>query len=558
MYTEAACAASAVSGSSCTAAARSAIQAKIYEAVSETNQTYRNSSIEQRLSLVYVDTIDYTEADSMSLDLDRLALQDPFETLKTRSGPYLEDVHDLRDRYAADAVVMVTKPTNLYGPGAPSGISTQMKVAVATWLPTQAFAVVPQDSLNGVLSFGHELGHVMGADHNAGPTETAHPFPFSHGFVMPNPTSDLTTPWRTVMAESTPQCPATAGGCIRLPTWSNPLEAQDGDFMGIPNAADNVRALNSTAETVANYRTSSVCGQDVWMKDTWQDTGAQPDPWQAQKPMWNSPDIWVRNIRDADGGLQHQHEHQNPVPGATNWAYVKVHNGGPATTGNLELRMNNSLGIGWPLGWSVIESKPLALSASSTTIEEFRLAPGVNPSGLLARWVSASDPMKTPEGPAIESNTRANNNIVWRNGLVMELGETSEQATELIVENPSQTPTHASIDLLLRSGADRPLPRFAKITVTMDEALARAWSQGGRKGSGYELREKTLQITAPKASLRDVNLAPGFEGKLRLTVSRVGSDFTAGDSFTIDVVQSQLVDKAQKILGGVRFDVRAE
>ena len=73
----------------------------------------------------------------------------------------------------------------------------------------------------------------------------------------------------------------------------------------------------------------------VWMKDTWSDTGLEPDPAQAALPMWESPYIWVRTTQDTL--LIHQHEHMNPIKDQPNFIYVKIHNGGAATSGNLEV-----------------------------------------------------------------------------------------------------------------------------------------------------------------------------------------------------------------------------
>ena len=73
--------------------------------------------------------------------------------------------------------------------------------------------------------------------------------------------------------------------------------------------------------------------------------------------MWKSPYIWIRHSPDADGGWEHQHEHQNPISGRPDWAYVKMHNGGLKATGVLELRMAKaSTGLAWPSSWTWVES----------------------------------------------------------------------------------------------------------------------------------------------------------------------------------------------------------
>ena len=56
--------------------------------------------------------------------------------------------------------------------------------------------------------------------------------------------------------------------------------------------------------------------------------------------MWQSPYIWVRTTQDTD--RIHQHEHQTPALNSDSFIYVKLHNGGAATTGTLELYFAHS------------------------------------------------------------------------------------------------------------------------------------------------------------------------------------------------------------------------
>src|SRR6185436_6482792 len=99
--------------------------------------------------------------------------------------------------------------------------------------------------------------------------------------------------------------------------------------------------------TVANFRCTSPGADNVWAKDTWNDTGAEPDPATAGEAMWKSPYIWVRRTQDAT--LTKQHQHENPVNGVQNFVYVKLHNGGGDTSGNLNLYFAQaSAGLSWP------------------------------------------------------------------------------------------------------------------------------------------------------------------------------------------------------------------
>jgi hypothetical protein len=245
----------------CTAAGKLAIEADMVVAKGETNTTYTRSGVNHHISLAHVDTADiagspYTEGDALLDELNRLQEQGWVETLVTgEAAPLLDHVHALRDQYSADAVVMITKRTDQFQPKAACGLATQMRVED----PSQAigaFAVVPVDCATGNFSFAHELGHVMGADHDVDSFPSPHPFAFSHGLTMPHPSGDE-APWRTVMAENTSACAEANSevGCIRLAYWSNQDMVYGGDKMGT-GTADNRNALNATADTVANYRVS--------------------------------------------------------------------------------------------------------------------------------------------------------------------------------------------------------------------------------------------------------------------------------------------------------------
>jgi len=277
-YTEAACAAASNSLTQCTQSGRSAIKAKVDQAVGEANQTYMNSSVNQRLSLVHFDSVgSYSEA-TVLRDLDLLRLfGDAEREFTNETTTYMDNVHPLRDQYAADVVVLVTRPTDRYPSGAAGGLATPMTANAASQ-EQQAFAIVPLDTLTGVFAFAHELGHVMGADHDAGSPGDTPPYLYSHGFTKTNPLTAGIAPWRTVMAYNTDACTAAAPlpcgcvataqntgacgpeqppcGCALLPYWSNPYKYHHGDAMGTTATANNHEALNKTADTVANYRVS--------------------------------------------------------------------------------------------------------------------------------------------------------------------------------------------------------------------------------------------------------------------------------------------------------------
>ena len=121
-----------------------------------------------------------------------------------------------------------------------------------------AFATVPVGKLT---TFAHELGHVMGVDHEREEGSINLPFPYSHGYVLRGVRDEERGfDYKTIMTA--------AGGT--LPRFSNPRQRFRGAPLGVPGEeptlsvdgpADAARSMNETRRVVANYRRSSTrCG----------------------------------------------------------------------------------------------------------------------------------------------------------------------------------------------------------------------------------------------------------------------------------------------------------
>ncbi|HSJ56439.1 MAG TPA: M12 family metallo-peptidase [Anaerolineae bacterium] len=227
----------------------SAIEDLIYLAVAESNTSYANSAITQRLRLVHAAEVSYLESGDIELDLIRL---------RQTSDSYMDAVHSWRDTHGADEVLMLVA-----NGGGFCGISYMMDSVSGTFA-SWAFAVVQLDCATGYYSFAHELGHNMGARHDWYQDGSITPYTYAHGYV------NAVDRWRTVMAYDW-ECSDAGYNCTRLPYWSNPEVWYGGDPMGIPEGtgtgcapgvprpncdADNRKTLNNTAYTVANFRPS--------------------------------------------------------------------------------------------------------------------------------------------------------------------------------------------------------------------------------------------------------------------------------------------------------------
>lgn len=253
---------------------QTAIEQLIATAVSETNTSYANSQIAQRIRLVHTAPVEYTEVSNFGTSLAEL---------RAGSGPGLEGVAALRDQYGADLVMMLIHPT------APSACGiAYVQNSVSTAFASSGFSVTDTSCMSPGFTFAHELGHNMGAHHDWYVSASQVPFPYAHGYVNPAPGHR----WRSIMAYND-RCSSQGFSCRRLLAWANPdqfinpycefgsgfvcnqaLWSLPGVRMGVPSGtkancqtgqlnsiecdADDRRALNNTALTVANFRQSVV------------------------------------------------------------------------------------------------------------------------------------------------------------------------------------------------------------------------------------------------------------------------------------------------------------
>ncbi|MEQ1678643.1 MAG: M12 family metallo-peptidase, partial [Chitinophagaceae bacterium] len=301
------------------------MEAFVYLCIYFTNLSYQNSNVNLAMHLVHHERVTYTETGNENTDLTMLQ--------GTADGQ-MDNVHALRNAHGADLVSMITETMGGCG-------LANRQFPVTAGFESSAFSVVKRTCAAAGLSFAHETAHNMGARHDCAnaltggvPSAGA-----NHGHVVSAPADGSGSSWRTVLAYNV----CTGGPCTRIPYFSNPLlvfsptAAAATDPMGTAAAAgvctnDNTTVLNNAAAIVANFRCSSPGVANVWMRDTWDDTGLQPDPATAGQSMWRSPYIWIRNSAQ-DPTFQHQHEHENPKIGIPNWIYVKMHNGGVADNG---------------------------------------------------------------------------------------------------------------------------------------------------------------------------------------------------------------------------------
>jgi CheY-like chemotaxis protein len=228
------------------------ILGKIREAVFHANESYRTGDVRQRITLVHSQQVDYLEKGSDWADLQELDHNMPRSTFRTV-------LDGLRSQHQADIVVLVTKEVQAQES---CGRANQLQ-SLSSGFCNRAFAVVPVTCATSVYSFAHELGHLMGADHNKDGVRSGPPFEHSCGYVSPD------NKWRTIMSTTTRTC--SAATCVRILEWSRPSQysgvrpaplCSDRGQKPASESPDNALALNKTSAIVAKFSDACPTGTE--------------------------------------------------------------------------------------------------------------------------------------------------------------------------------------------------------------------------------------------------------------------------------------------------------
>lgn len=211
-----------------------AVQVYIKNLVNETNLGYENSQVNLRIFLAGASLINYDET---GFDWSKALSQ-----LVDPADGHLDEVPALRDAASADLTVFLVGHYDDY-----CGISHHMTELSADFAP-YAYAVVSYDCASANFSFAHELGHLMGSQHDR-PNKGIETGVFSYSYGYQDPQGNF----RTIMAE-----PGGCLTCLRINYWSNPSVTYQNLPTGIDptavDAADNAKSLDDAAPVVANFR----------------------------------------------------------------------------------------------------------------------------------------------------------------------------------------------------------------------------------------------------------------------------------------------------------------
>jgi hypothetical protein len=182
----------------------------------------------------------------------------------------MDEVHSLRDRFAADIVILIIEyadKSNI------TGISNIMQDVLPSF-ESYAFCVVKRNASYQNLIFPHEIGHILGARHQCNDDNIAIPFPFGHGWSNNS--------FRTIMSTNyvPPGIEYWSDPNIIFPRTGEPTGGIQGDC-----AANEAECLRQTISTVSKFRCHQHC-QGI------EDSANLPHPSPPPPPPKESKLIW--------------------------------------------------------------------------------------------------------------------------------------------------------------------------------------------------------------------------------------------------------------------------
>lgn len=200
---------------------RGPIEARIELAVSETNTAYRFSNVKSRIRLAHTELEpDYDDTGPFARSLIRF---------KDKSDEHMNQIHELREEYKADLALLVIESTEM------CGLAYNYRDADSQF----GFSATSRSCMTGYYSFGHELAHNMGCNHNRERTRKKHEY--AHGYQDPEQI------FRTIMSYK-----CVDKKCPRVNRYSNPDLLYNGEPMGT-QTENNAKQLNMIASTIANW-----------------------------------------------------------------------------------------------------------------------------------------------------------------------------------------------------------------------------------------------------------------------------------------------------------------
>lgn len=260
---------------------------------------------------------------------------------------------------------------------------------------------------------------------------------------------------------------------------------------------------------------------------------------------WTSEAIWVRTnpdevLTDRPVGVRYANElaHQRPTFNKRiNYVYVLIENVGsvPTSPGSVAVHWSvSSSNLAWPANWTDESGEGLSGMVGATVVPSIPAGesyvaeiPWHNPSAadfggitpdisFLARYGSPNDPMTFDEGSSTEENVINNNNIIWRNDIIVNekdmLPGNADGRKYIIIRNTQEEDQTASLVFSIPEWERdiSPVADMINVTVDLGQELFDRWMLEGSPGENVEPTEDgRVLLGSPDAVIAGLPLTGG-------------------------------------------------
>ncbi len=355
-----------------------------------------------------------------------------------------------------------------------------------------------------------------------------------------------------------------------------------------PNCMTNftpiqVQTMKSRMETLPHLQNvvdTECCvsaNLDLFIKDSPEDFGLEYNT--VTENMWESEDIWVRNIDD--NGQTHQNPEYN-ADGTPNYIYVRVLNRScENSTGQENVTINwakANTDLQYPEDWNGTHSTsggepmsgilpPVNIPIMGFDDEQIIKIPWVIPNPddytastdpwhfcLLASILGGPDglqPTDYTENP--NEMVRNQNNLAWKNISVVDL-EDGIISAMVMVANPSSYQRTFTLEFVVEaSEPGKAIYTEAEVGVQMDDDLFTIWERGGKQQSqlvNTSVEEKK-QISSNHAKLDNLIFNSKEQAMLTLNFNMLVKELTAKNKYTIRAIQKDKI--TNEVIGGETY-----
>ena len=323
---------------------------------------------------------------------------------------------------------------------------------------------------------------------------------------------------------------------------------------------------------------------DAWIQDYYPcDYGIEPDPCpQPGTPMWMSDDIRVRHnpVMPPTNAFLPNYPHQNPIAGQSNYVYVKLRSRGSAPVcGDIRLYWADaSTGLSWDtkntpnpdddtwgasiVGGEITPKRRMYLGSwPDWDVAEFTwIPPSPGHICLLARFVSLSnyaDPM-VDEGTDIWINTAKNNNIAWKNLIVVNPWiSPSPDVWYFIVRNVNPWSSNLDLEFNSAGGGDGiPFLEGGSVRVVLSPEMFSNWMGAGGIGQGISVNpsDSSISLTSTLAKIQGIPMGANETQPVKMKFSANSGNSTPAFQW---FVVSQFSDGKTTPDGGITFEFRS-